>query len=307
MLLNRKVKKTSEIYINRVNRAIDYVNTHVDRNISLEELAAEAFFSPFHFHRIFVAVTGETVKNFINRIRMEKAARLLRFSGKRISDIALECGFSGSSPFSRLFRNYFGISPTEYRNGTEIKNSKIRKALYPANTYSCSTDEEELQKRFPVEIRAFPERKIAYIRVVDAFRDGVVQDAFKEMEDWAKEHGLFETETVFGMSLDDPDVTPKEKYRYEVCITLPDHFRIAGNSLMQTTVLPACTYAVTKVSGDLGEVTAAMNYMFDIWLIRSAYECRHMPAMEVFPDKENISDWSHFDLEFCIPVMPLEG
>lgn len=307
MLLNKNVKKTNEIYVNRINRAIDYVNTHVDKNISLEELAAEAFFSPFHFHRIFVAVTGETVKNFINRIRMEKAARLLRFSGRRISDIALECGFSSTSSFSRLFRNYFGISPTEYKNGTEIKNSKIRKALYPVNTDHCNRDEGELQKRFPVEIRAFPERKIAYIRVVDAFREGVVLNAFKDMEDWAKEHGLFEIETVFGMSLDDPDVTPKEKYRYEVCITLPDHFRITGNSLMQTTVLPACTYAVTKVSGDLGEVTAAMNYMFDIWLIRSAYECRHIPAMEIFLDKENRFNWSYFHLEFCIPVMPLEG
>ncbi|WP_374458425.1 GyrI-like domain-containing protein [Chryseobacterium taeanense] len=301
------MKRSNDIYINRINRAIDYVNANVDKNISLEELAAVTFFSAFHFHRIFVAITGETVKNFTNHIRMEKAARLLRFSGKRISDIALECGFSDTSSFSRLFRQYFETSPTEYKNGIEIKSSKIRKALYPVNTYHCNINEEELENRFLVEIRAFAQRSIAYIRLTDAFREGVVLNAFKKIVDWAKEKNLFDTETIFGMSLDDPEVTPKEKYRYEVCITLPDHFNIKDIGHMQVTVLPECRYAVTKISGDLAEVGKGINYMFDVWLTGSNYECRHLHAMEIFMDKENICNWDHFDLEFCIPVKALKN
>lgn len=301
------MKTSAGIYKKRIDKVIDHINSNLDQNISLDQLAGIACFSPFHFHRIFAALTGETVKNFTNRIRMEKAARLLRFSKKKISEISSDCGFADATSFSRLFRQYFGITPTDYRKGTEIKNSKIRQDLYPVDAYHCNTDHEELKRKFPVEIRTFPRRRIAYLRVVDAFRDGVVIEAFREMTVWSKEHRLFDSEIIFGMSLDDPEVTPKEKYRYEVCISLPEDFRIHHDSNMQTTVLPECSYAVTKVSGDINEVASAINYMFDVWLINSDYECEHLHAMEIFRDKDNICDWEHFKLEFCIPVKALKS
>src|ERR1700712_2284808 len=122
------MNKANDIYIRRINKAIDYATENLDKKISLDVLAAQALFSPYHFHRIFRAVMGETVNGFTTRMRNEKAARLLRFSKKTMTDIAMECGFSSSSTFSRIFRQYFQISPTEYRHGTEIQNSKIRKA-----------------------------------------------------------------------------------------------------------------------------------------------------------------------------------
>jgi AraC family transcriptional regulator len=184
------MNKSNEIYRSRINKVIDYVNNNLNKSISLEELAAVAFFSPFHFHRIFVAVTGETVNNFTNRIRNEKAARLLKFSKKSISEISIECGFSSASTLSRLFKQYFGISPSEYRKGGKIKNSKIRKELFPVTQYHCNMTEEELQNKFPVEIRQLPERRIAYIRVFDAFREGVVLNVFADMVKWAKKAEL---------------------------------------------------------------------------------------------------------------------
>jgi len=300
------VNKSNEIYRSRINRAIDYVNNNVNKSISLEELAAVAYFSPFHFHRIFVAVTGETVNNFTNRIRNEKAARLLKFSKKSISEISMECGFSSTSTLSRLFKQYFEISPSEYRNGGKIKNSKIRKELVGTSNYHCNLTAEELKSKFPVEIRQFPERRIAYIRVVDAFREGVVLNAFADMVSWAKRVNLFHSETIFGMSMDDPEVTPKEKYRYEVCITIPENFKIDPDGTIETTTLPKCKYAVTSVSGDFNLVVAATNYLFDHWLINSSYESEPQHGLEVFLDNENVCNWDHFDLQLCIPVTALK-
>jgi AraC family transcriptional regulator len=300
------MNKSNDIYRKRINKVIDYVNNNLNKSISLEELASVAFFSPFHFHRIFVAVTGETVNNFTNRIRNEKAARLLKFSKKSISEISIESGFSSASTLSRLFKQYFEISPSEYRNGVKIKNSKIRKELYPINQYHCNMTAEELEKKFPVEIRQMPQRRIAYIRVMDSFREGVVLNAFEEMVKWAKKMDLFHSEIIFGMSIDDPEVTPKEKYRYEVCITIPQKFIIDSVSFLETTTLPKCKYAVTSVSGDFNLVVAATNYLFDNWLINSLYECESQHGLEVFLDKENICNWDHFDLELFIPVKALE-
>ncbi|WP_081321940.1 AraC family transcriptional regulator [Elizabethkingia miricola] len=296
------MSSSADLYRNRINKVIDHINNNLDHTMSLEELSAVACFSPFHFHRIFKTVTGETVKNFTNRLRMEKAARLLRFSKNRLTDIASACGFSDATSLSRLFRQNFGITPRDYKKGIAIKNSKICQDLYPVNAYYCNADLEELEKKYPVEIRTIPKRRIAYIRVVDAFSEGIVIDAFRKLTEWSKKQKLFDRETIFGMSLDDPEVTPKSQYRYEVCITLPYDLKIDSDMMVQITVLPECKYAVSQISGDLREVGLAINYMFETWLVNSGYECEHLHAMEIFRDKDQVCNWEHFELDFCIPI-----
>jgi AraC family transcriptional regulator len=300
------MNKSSETYRRRINRVIDYVNNNLEKTFSLEELASVAFFSPFHFHRIFMAVTGESVNYFTNRIRLEKTARLLKFSKHPISDIAMKCGFSSPSTFSRAFKQHFGISPSSYRNNGQIENSKIRKELFPLNEYLVTMSEEELKTSFPVEIRELPKRRVAYIRVLDSYREGVVLNAFGDIITWAKKMNLFYSEKIFGMSIDDPMVTPKEKYRYEVCITIPEKFTVDAGNYMETTILPKCKYAVTSVSGDFNLAATATNYLFNNWLINSSFEPDHQPGLEIFLDKENICNWNHFDLELCIPIKSIK-
>ena len=65
---------TKDEYTARINRVLDYIEANIDTALSLETLAGVAHFSPFHFHRIFKAMTGETLNRFIQRIRVEKAA-----------------------------------------------------------------------------------------------------------------------------------------------------------------------------------------------------------------------------------------
>src|SRR5215467_754770 len=101
-------------YVQRINRVIDYLRANLSRQIKLEELAKVACFSDFHFHRIFGAVSGETLNGFTNRIRLEKAARLLRYSDRSLTDIALDCGFSSSATFARAFRSGYDTTPTEF-------------------------------------------------------------------------------------------------------------------------------------------------------------------------------------------------
>src|SRR5580692_6636093 len=86
-------------YSQRIDRVIDYLRGNLHRPVKLAELANVACFSEFHFHRIFRAVSGETLNSFTNRLRLEKAARHLRFSDRSLTDIALDCGFSSSATF----------------------------------------------------------------------------------------------------------------------------------------------------------------------------------------------------------------
>jgi AraC family transcriptional regulator len=290
-------------YTQRINRVIDYLRENLDRPVKLGELAQVACFSEFHFHRIFSAVSGETLNGFTNRIRLEKATRLLRFSDQSLTDIAYDCGFSSPATFSRAFRSGYDTSPSQFRKSGEIKKSKICKELFTGQDYVLPMSAEEKRAAFPVRLIDVPERQVAYIRVTKAFEMDRVLTAFKTMIEWAKSQNIFSNGTLFGMTVDDPDITPKNLYRYEVCLASSFPFEcLEGMSKLK---MPAMRYAVTNVSGDIRKVATAWDYLVRDWLINSAFEPEHAPALEIFLDKEKATDWSHFELELCIPVRKL--
>src|SRR5579871_1521708 len=296
---SQELQANSE-YTQRINRVIDHLRANLDRQVKLEELAKVACFSEFHFHRIFGAVSGETLNSFTKRLRLEKAARLLRYSGHKLTDIALDCGFSSSATFSRAFRAGYDTSPRQFRKSGEIKKSKICKELFSPKEYLLPMSTEEKRAAFPVRLIDVPERQVAYIRVTNAFEMDRVIAALKTLIEWAKSQNIFEDGTLFGMSADDPHVTPKHLYRYEVCFTSSSPFECAEGISKLT--MPAMRYAVVRVSGDIRTVTTATDYLFRGWLINSDYEPEHAPGLEVFLNKENALDWSHFELDLCIPV-----
>src|ERR1700752_5265101 len=154
-------------YGQRIDRVIDHLRANLDHPVKLAELAGVACFSEFHFHRIFTAVSGETLNNFTNRLRLEKAARLLRYSEQSLTDIALDCGFSSSATFSRAFRSGYDTSPSQFRKSGEIKKSKICKELYSAQEYLLPLSAEEKRAAFPVRLIDIPETQIAYVRVTN--------------------------------------------------------------------------------------------------------------------------------------------
>jgi len=287
-------------YARRINRVIDYLRGNLDRQVKLEELAKVACFSEFHFHRIFGAIAGETLNNFTNRLRLEKAARLLRYSRQNLTDIALECGFSSSATFARAFRSGYDTSPSQFRKSGEIKKSKICKELFPQDEYGLPMSAEEKKAAFPVRLIDIPERQVAYLRVTNAFDLDRMLAAFVTVIEWAKSQDVFSQGILFGMTVDDPHVTPKHLYRYEVCLASSLPFEcMAGMSQLK---MPAMRYAAIKVSGDIHKVATAWDYLYRDWLIHSAYEPEHAPALEIFLDKESATDWSHFELDLCLPV-----
>jgi AraC family transcriptional regulator len=290
-------------YVRRIDRVLDHLRRNLDRPVSLDELAEVACFSKFHFHRIFSAVSGETVNECTNRLRIEKAARLLRLSRRTLTDIALECGFSSPAAFSRAFRLAYDTTPSQFRKTGEIRNSKIRKELSTGQDYVLPMSAEEKRAAFPVRIVDLPERQIAYIRVTNAFEMDRVVDAIATVIDWARGQGIYADGTLFGMTMDDPDVTPAHLYRYEVCLASTAPFECAEG--MSRLTLPAMRYAVTSVSGDLRMVATAWDYLIREWLINSDWEPAPAPALEIFRNKDGATDWSYFELDGCFPIQTL--
>jgi len=100
-----------------------HIAAHLSGDISLESLAAETGMSPFHLHRVFSGVIGETPKQLTIRLRLGLAAALLVTSDDSVLDIALACGFQSHEVFSRAFRRRFGMTPGAYRERGLVNSS----------------------------------------------------------------------------------------------------------------------------------------------------------------------------------------
>ena len=232
-------------YAARINRVIDHIQGHLADDLSLPKLAAVAHFSPFHFHRIFHAFVGETLNQFIQRIRLEKAACLLVVTPKMpITAIALDCGFSGSPVFARAFKETFGMTASQWRTGgykvhrnrsktesnIDQQLGNLRKAIskkrkdYQISSMYIDPETNHLtwridmkeKKEATVKVRDLPEMTVAYIRHIGPYKADaeLFGRLFNSLFTWAGPRGLlrFPETKVMSVYYDDPEITDAEKF-----------------------------------------------------------------------------------------------
>lgn len=101
--------------LGRVNNAIKYINENYSESIATSELADMVHMSEGHFCHVFKDVTGKTAKEYINSIRVKRAAALLSGTGMTVTEAAYCCGFSDSNYFARIFKKYTGSTPNSLR------------------------------------------------------------------------------------------------------------------------------------------------------------------------------------------------
>ena len=240
-------KTTREEYQKCVNAVVDYINLHLGEEIDLKSLAKISHFSPFYFHRIMKAFLGEPVGTFIVRTRTETAARLLRYTDLPIADIAYRIGYSSSSSLSKVFKQFYGISPLEYRNN---KNFVIMK---PAIIHS----ELKLKR----EIKELPVRNVIYIRLFGDYKLNDYCGTWMRLQQFVQEEKLPMGEVMpYCIFHDDPKVTPIEKLRTDVCMVMPAAVTPKGNIGFKQ--LPAGRYAIFLYKGSYEHLQSVYDTIY---------------------------------------------
>src|SRR5437773_11110991 len=107
--------QTEQAYKERLLRVLVYIQQHLDETIALDDLARVAHFSPYHFHRLFRGMVGESVMEHVRRLRLERAAHRLKFTDEPVTRIAFQAGYETHEAFSRAFRGMFDQSPSQFR------------------------------------------------------------------------------------------------------------------------------------------------------------------------------------------------
>jgi AraC family transcriptional regulator len=327
------VRSTRRIHIqqyhDRVNRVLDYISEHLDAELSLTRLSRIGCFSPFHFHRIFQGVTGETLNSHVRRVRLERAAMLLRTSPeKRITDVALETGFAGTAEFSRAFKNHFNRTASSWDRRSPLENSKICKEpeAIPFHTI------EELERwkaatNARLRVGRYEDFRYVYNRIYASFAGTGLLDSYHALIRWLQQRGTDVRDVVFiGMSLDDPSITPSEKYRYDLGIAFPQTRGGILAQIVHSRGRPAASFGsppaksecaaagfsvrdfkaqeivAFRCVGDLDQVGRAWQYLYRIWLPTGGYEPADLPAMEMLVRIPEEIGWEKFDFEACLPV-----
>ena len=251
-------------YAARFNRVVDHIQAHLAEPLDLETLAGVACFSPCHFHRLFHGWMGETIHDFIVRLRVERAAAQLAYDpAKSVTEIALDCGFSSSSTFARAFKAFHGVSASEWRNNRKIGQAdrKNRKADGPGQT-ACSDPSHEPNTAggtlpgltLRVEVKHLQPMDVAYIRHVGSYQQNAAlfERLFGKLRGWAGPRGLLAHPVRFlSVHHDNPEmaITAAHKLRMDAALalplTLPGPVRVDGEISRQR--LQGGAYAVTRV------------------------------------------------------------
>lgn len=280
-------------------------------------MADIASFSPYHFHRIFTFITGETPNNFVSRIKLERAAVLLQDSTKdTISEIAFRCGFINVSSFSRAFKSFFGVSAKEFRRldkAIYIKNgirysknckpiSKIGKNIQQVNEQICSVELNELIiMDTKIEIKQMPELNLIYCRHMGAFNK--IGQAYEKLFKWAVPRGLVTSSTkTVTVYHDDPAVTGVEKVRQDASIIVEKDVKVEGEIGKST--VSAGKYAIGHFEIKETEFELAWNTMCS-WLTESGYQPGEGSTYELYHNDYNEHPEHKFIVDICIPVKPL--
>jgi AraC family transcriptional regulator len=293
-------------YLERVNRAIDYITNHLSASLKLEDVARVAHFSPFHFHRIFRAIAGETVHDFVKRLRCERALYLIAHSdGRTLTEIALACGFGSSSDFSRSFRQHFGVAPRAF----DVDALRRSRRDEMARAMSGQTRLEILPSganpdNFVAHLRRLPARRVAYLRVFKPYEGGRAMAATAQLVTWARERGLAGGQWL-GYQWDDPEIVPLDRCRYDIGVEIPESVRLDAG-ISETRFAPM-TVAEIDIAGAVDLELRALDWLFTTWLPHSGFEPDDQPCFEAFNGEPFADGSGHYSLRVQLPVIDGTG
>jgi AraC family transcriptional regulator len=316
-------------YLARIHRAQDYIEQNLNEPLSLDDVAAAARFSPYHFHRVFSAVTGETLYQFILRLRLEKAAgKLVQNPDQSITEIALDAGFSSSATFARAFRAYYGRSASDFRTcgvlpgpGMIQQESKNRKTLSKGSKaeHDGFEDTEDVQITGPltrsiimpvaaksVVVEVTDAMLVAYVRHIGPYAgDGALFGRlFGKLMAWAGPRGFLGPNTkMLTIYHDNPDITEATKLRISCCIPVPAGTKAEGE--IGVLEIAKDKYAKATFEIQPEDYGGAWQWFMAEWMPGSGYQPADGMCYELYlNDPKSHPEGKHV-VQLTMPVKPL--
>ena len=283
--------ETQSFYLLAGERAVEEVRDSLDRALDLESLSRRAALSQFHFHRVFRGMLGETPLELHRRLRMERAAYSLLKEDVAVTQIAFAAGYETHESFTRAFRAYYALSPSEFRKGKQLSAASCerpyrielaaRSGIHfepgrRVRPFSLSTRGEATMN---VEIKQMPELRVATVRHVGPYMR--ISEAFARLGDAAGRAGLFGPETqMIGLFHDDPETTPAAELRSDAALSVALKAKIPEG--LGEAKIPAGRYACAIHLGPYAGLPDSWSRLMGQWLPASGERMKDAVSYEIY-------------------------
>ncbi|WP_413110209.1 AraC family transcriptional regulator [Thaumasiovibrio sp. DFM-14] len=253
----------------QIQTVCQYIDTHLDHELSLELLSQIAICSKYHFQRVFSAFMGISAAQYVLLARLKRASFRLTFENNiTITDIAFEAQFDSSEAFSRAFLRTFGQTPSQFRTQPEWPQWHSKYEFSPPNTGEIIVD---------VNIVDFAEQPIAFV-IHQGNPQRVFETAAKFIQ-WRKSTGLspIKTSKTFGIPYGDPSQMPEEEFRFDICGSHSGE--VPENQFgVKAGTIPAGRCAMVLHKGSQDTIGETIYQLYQQWLPASGEELREFPV-----------------------------
>jgi AraC family transcriptional regulator len=247
-------------YIQSVYKVIFYIEQNYGYELTLEELASVAGFSKYHFHRIFKSIIGETLSDYIRRVRLSSTTLKLK-TNQKISHIAMNSGYETNASFSKAFKKHFGVTPTEFS-----KNAKTKKG----------------NNMLEPEIIEIKDIELFYVRATGEYRQSV-EESWNKIIEYAYNNKLSgKIKARYGIAHDNPNVIESVKIRYDACIETDD-IGLEPDGDIASKIITSGTYAKFLHRGSYENLDKAQEALSN-WIIDSGVVLRDKPVFHKYLD-----------------------
>ena len=283
--MNERV--VARAYADRLERVFTWLAEHLDDTVDLTRLADVACLSPYHFHRIYRAIHGETVIDTVRRLRLHRAAVELITGELPVPRVAKRAGYRSQEAFTRAFKAAYGVPPGRYRA-----------SFVPSPTKDRTEDAMETTLNYQVTIREQPPIRVAALPHHGDY--SAIGSTFERLAAIAAGQGLLGSRArSFGIYYDDPK-SSRDDLRSDACITVPDDWTPRGG--LELREIRGGRYAVVLHVGPYAELERPYGWLYGTWLPRSGEEPAHAPTVEEYLNDARTVPPPHLRTEICLPL-----
>lgn len=290
------MKQTSPL-----ERAIEYIENHLDENIGLNDVSRETGYSYSHMTRLFSSILGESVGHYIQRRRLYNASKKLIHSDQRIIDIALDCGYKSPEAFSRAFKAFLGSSPADYRKaGLDLVVNAKRK-LAPEDVNHIANNISRSPKFVTLE-----ETRIAGLRGMTSLSDNRIPGLWEKFMRLYKDL-VVTADTGYGICETQQTAYTKDgNVLFTVMVGIPvnDFDDLPPTLLLDKKVIQAGKYAVFTHQGTFANLSKTYQYILETWLPMTGAKLDDREDFEVYEHEVLSFDDPNNEVKIFIPIKP---
>lgn len=284
--------ETQSFYQTAVERTVGRITETLDEALDLAALARAAALSPFHFHRVFRGMVGETPLEMHRRLRLERAATRLLESEDGVTTIAFEAGYETHEAFTRSFHQAYGTSPSAFRQGAAPRGPGCARPAQvelaaPSGIHFCREKTKDQTIQFVagesimnITIENMPELRVATVHHVGPYQR--ISEAFNRLGQIAGPAGLLQFPDVSMLAIyyDDPETTPTDQLQSDAGVTVPEGVNLPDELAEKR--LPAGRYARTTHVGPYTQLGDTWARFMGEWLPKSGHRVGPGSSYELY-------------------------